>query len=163
MFYFRIRDYYRLGLNFPVYSTNKTFCNSTRVNTTLLSYNPKHASMFGLGFFRFARRYSGNTYLFLFLWVLRCFSSPGTLSESSSESCRSRGFSHSEIFGSKVARHFPEAYRSLTTSFIASQSQGIHRMPLKFLLGTQKTTIHCLYLFDMIVLQKDLTLRRISE
>jgi hypothetical protein len=31
----------------------------------------------GLGCFRFARRYSGNRNCFLFLWVLRCFSSPG--------------------------------------------------------------------------------------
>ena len=41
-----------------------------------------------------------------------------------------RGFPHSEIFGSKVARHLPEAYRSYATSFIASQSQGIHRVLL---------------------------------
>ena len=33
----------------------------------------------GLGLFRFARRYSGNRYCFLFLRVLRCFTSPGTL------------------------------------------------------------------------------------
>ena|SRR5690606_11803718 len=31
----------------------------------------------GLGSFRFARRYLGNRSFFLFLWVLRCFSSPG--------------------------------------------------------------------------------------
>ncbi len=31
----------------------------------------------GLGCFRFARRYSGNRICFLFLRVLRCFSSPG--------------------------------------------------------------------------------------
>ena len=32
----------------------------------------------------------------------------------------STGFPHSEIFGSKVAKHLPEAYRSNATSFIAS-------------------------------------------
>src|SRR5690606_12663168 len=32
---------------------------------------------FGLGCFRFARRYSGNRCCFLLLRVLRCFSSPG--------------------------------------------------------------------------------------
>ena len=32
----------------------------------------------------------------------------------------SDGFPHSEISGSKVARHLPEAYRSHATSFIAS-------------------------------------------
>ena len=34
----------------------------------------------GLGSFPFARRYSGNRCFFLFLRVLRCFSSPGSLS-----------------------------------------------------------------------------------
>lgn len=34
----------------------------------------------GLGFFPFARRYSGNNICFLFLWLLRCFTSPGSLS-----------------------------------------------------------------------------------
>ena len=37
---------------------------------------PRENSL-GLGSFRFARRYSGNRCFFLFLWVLRCFSSPG--------------------------------------------------------------------------------------
>ena len=32
----------------------------------------------GLGSFRFARRYSGNRCFFLFLRLLRCFSSPGS-------------------------------------------------------------------------------------
>jgi hypothetical protein len=32
--------------------------------------------IFGLGYFHFARRYSGNHFCFLFLRVLRCFSSP---------------------------------------------------------------------------------------
>ena len=36
---------------------------------------PKH----GLGSFPFARRYSGNRCFFLFLRLLRCFSSPGYL------------------------------------------------------------------------------------
>ena len=33
----------------------------------------------GLGYFHFARHYFGNHYCFLFLWLLRCFSSPGLL------------------------------------------------------------------------------------
>ena len=41
--------------------------------------NPNQASLIGLGYFRFARRYLGNRFFFLFLWVLRCFSSPGSL------------------------------------------------------------------------------------
>ena len=34
-------------------------------------------NMSGLGFFPFARHYSGNHYCFLFLCLLRCFSSAG--------------------------------------------------------------------------------------
>ena len=34
----------------------------------------------GLGYFAFARHYSRNHYCFLFLRLLRCFSSPGSLS-----------------------------------------------------------------------------------
>ena len=40
------------------------------------------------------------------------------------------GFPHSDIAGSKVARHLPDAYRRHATSFIASQNQGIHHTPL---------------------------------
>ena len=43
-------------------------------------------------------------------------------------------------FPGKIVRHQPETYRSLTTSFIASLSQGIHPMLLIVLLGTVYTT-----------------------
>ena len=42
----------------------------------------------------------------------------------------SDGFPHSEISGSKVATHLPEAYRRYATSFIAVLCLGIHRAPL---------------------------------
>src|SRR5690606_608121 len=67
----------------------------------------------GLGWFRFARRYSGNRFCFLFLRVLRCFSSPGMplapygfrykycpITDS--------GFPHSEISGSKLTYSSPK-------------------------------------------------------
>ena len=49
-----------------------------KVTKTIDSHNPivKHN---GLGCSHFARRYSGNRFCFLFLWLLRCFSSPGCL------------------------------------------------------------------------------------
>ena len=43
------------------------------------SYNPRTARRPGLGSSPFARHYSGNHYCFLFLPVLRCFSSRGWL------------------------------------------------------------------------------------
>ena len=44
------------------------------------SYNPHSARGVSLGYSHFARHYSGNHYCFLFLPVLRCFSSRGWLS-----------------------------------------------------------------------------------
>ena len=92
----------------------------------------------GLGCFRFARRYSGNRVCFLFLRVLRCFSSPGLPSipyvfRNGYYPITDSGFPHSEISGSKrtcsspkliaacpvlhrllVPRHPPCALSSLT-------------------------------------------------
>ena len=48
----------------------------------------------GLGSYHFARRYFGNRFFFLFLRVLRCFSSPGSLCMTMDSSCSSGGFLH---------------------------------------------------------------------
>ena len=66
----------------------------------------------GLGCFRFARRYSGNRDCFLFLRVMRCFSSPGLLFtsyvfRSKYHPITDGGFPHSEIAGSKPVRSSP--------------------------------------------------------
>ena len=42
---------------------------------------PQSENQTGLGSSAFARRYLRNRFFFLFLWVLRCFSSPGWLYE----------------------------------------------------------------------------------
>ena len=61
----------RYGSTFQKYSTINT-------KSMLQSYNPPPAvTGQGLGSSPFARRYSGNHVCFLFLRVLRCFSSPG--------------------------------------------------------------------------------------
>ena len=57
---------------------------------------------------------------FIFHQVLKCFTSLGMqLVSSTRYPTKLDGFPHSEISGSKVAKHLPEAYRSFTTSFIA--------------------------------------------
>ena len=71
----------------------------------------------GLGYSRFARRYSGSRNCFLFLGVLRCFNSPGSLHWSyvfrpGSHPITGAGFPHSDIHGSKPGRRLPVAYRS---------------------------------------------------
>jgi hypothetical protein len=71
----------------------------------------------GLGSSPFARRYSGNRCLFLFLGVLRCFSSPGSPRTPIDSACgvlRSGGrvppFGHPRI---DACLRLPEAFRSL--------------------------------------------------
>ena len=63
-----------------------------------------------------------TSHCFIFLSVLRCFTSRGAHNDYLRVKVievYSIGFPHSDISGSKVVRHLPEAYRSHTTSFIA--------------------------------------------
>ena len=62
----------------------------TRFDLLLLSITPQDKSC-GLGSFPFARRYSGNRCFFLFLRLLRCFSSPGSLCIPMDSVCSNRG------------------------------------------------------------------------
>ena len=68
-FSFRIQDFHLLWFTFPGNSTNLF------LDFIGIPY-PKCISTLGLGSFCFARHYSRNRSYFLFLWVLRCFSSP---------------------------------------------------------------------------------------
>ena len=72
----------------------------------------------GLGSFHFARRYFGNRFFFLFLRLLRCFSSPGSppyvmdwRMDDTSSSYRVSPFRHLRI---KDYLHLPAAFRSLS-------------------------------------------------
>ena len=78
----------------------------------------------GLGCSLFARHYLGNHYCFLFLRVLRCFSSPGQ---------PPFGWYFFKIPGFPIRTFLdqqlfapPQDFSQLVTSFIASESQGIH-------------------------------------
>ena len=86
---------------------------------------------YGLGYCAFARRYQRNHYCFLFLRVLRCFSSPGL------PPC---GYYTFSIVGCPIrisADRFvcanPRSFSQLITSFFASESLGIPHTPLKSL------------------------------
>jgi hypothetical protein len=107
---------------------------------------PERLTPSGLGYSPFARRYSGNRVFFLFLEVLRCFSSLGSRHATYGFSdgrlgITPAGFPHSGILGSKPAcgsprliaashalhrflapRHPPFALSSLTTNY------GEHRL-----------------------------------
>ena len=93
---------------FQVASPTPFLCNSRIECPTTPEGKPS-----GLGCFRFARRYSGNRICFLFLRVLRCFSSPGVPSYTYEFSVRycsitNSGFPHSEISGSKLTYSSPK-------------------------------------------------------
>ena len=67
---FRVRGFHPLWPDFPDSSTNKS-------PHLLRSITPECTHP-GLGSFHFARRYFGNRVFFLFLALLRCFSSGGS-------------------------------------------------------------------------------------
>ncbi len=83
----------------------------------------------GLGSSRFARHYSGNHCYFLFLQVLRCFSS---LRLPPLRDNRSSTYWVVPFGNLRVIRSFApnRSLSQLTTSFFASESQGIPLTPL---------------------------------
>ena len=68
---FRVRGFHPLWPAFP-----KQFCYDHTIPSAVHTHRCTHLC---LGSFPFARRYSGNRVFFLFLRLLRCFSSPGSL------------------------------------------------------------------------------------
>ena len=96
---------------------------------------PQHCrNNIGLGCSAFARHYLRNHYCFLFLRLLRCFSSPGSPSDKSEYyafsivGCPIRKSPDRRLFAP------PRSLSQLVTSFIASESLGIRRTPLVTLL-----------------------------
>ena len=80
--------------------------------------NPKHISIFGLASSAFARHYSRNLVWFLFLRVLRCFSSPRS-PRYTMYSCNDQWFFIKVVsqFGNlriEAYLQLPAAYRSLS-------------------------------------------------
>ena len=102
---FRVRDFHPVSLVFPV-----PFCYNFWINYAVLTPKCTH---FGLGSSGFARRYSQNRFFFLFLRLLRCFSSPGLLLSlgDMSSTCRVAPFGYLRI-NSYVL--IPAAFRSLS-------------------------------------------------
>jgi hypothetical protein len=123
-----------------IWATNAKSCNTHRTCglRTFCSFQscdlPLRSRM-GLGCSPFARHYSGNHYCFLFLRLLRCFSSPGTRLQALCVQARdpltlSEGVSP---FGDLRVKGCLPPHRSLSqaaTSFIVFLCQGIHHIPL---------------------------------
>ena len=73
-FGFRVPGFHRLWQAFPDLSADLGFSYFTG-HPPLTSYNPGWVAPSGLGSSHFARRYYGNLFRFLFLQVLRWFTS----------------------------------------------------------------------------------------
>ena len=109
-FWFHVRGFHSLWRAFP-----KPFCYRLPIHSTVRTPECTHS---GLGSFPFARRYSGNRCFFLFLRVLRCFSSPGSLRIPMDSVygdrgllCRVSPFRHSWLTGYLL---LPTTFRSLS-------------------------------------------------
>ena len=129
----------------------------------------------GLGSFHFARRYFGNRCFFLFLRLLRCFSSPGSppyvmywRMDDWSLSSRVSPFRYLRIIGYLL---LPEAFRSLSRLSSALSAKAstlrsflldlvtclysvINRGPLNFFsfASFDALVLHCVYLLNKISL-----------
>jgi hypothetical protein len=122
---------------------SKRFPQPRTCNTCRLSHT------YGLASSAFARHYSRNHGCFLFLWVLRCFTSPRSLQPPYTFRRRSpvaklvtfevSPFGHPRI---KARLPAPQGLSQVTTSFIGSWCLGIHRSHLVACHNkkTQKTT-----------------------
>ena len=100
-------------------------------NTILLNYGFVTCNI-GLGWSPFNRLYLGNRYCFLFLWVLRCFSSPGS-PHYTMDSCNDNA--HLCTLRSRIRTSVdlcsltaPHSFSQLATSFVGAWYLGIHRM-----------------------------------
>ena len=88
---------------------------------------PNGISTIGLASFAFARHYSRNLGWFLFLRLLRCFSSAGSLPYTM-YSCMGHVLHEVSPFGNlRILRLFapPRSLSQLVTSFVGSRCQGI--------------------------------------
>ena len=137
---FRLRVFHPLWKNFPELSAIVINDSDGSTAPSINAPQPRTCNacelihMYGLGYSRFARRYSGNRVCFLFLRLLRWFSSPRSplppmYSVTDDRVLPLPGFPirKSPVQSLLAARR---SLSQLSTSFIASWRQGIHRVPL---------------------------------
>ena len=119
----RVRAFHPLRENFPVHSTfNPTY------KARLLQ--PRHCrNNTGLGSFPFARHYSGNRSFFLFLQVLRCFSSLRSLIRGWTSSIRVPPFGNVRI---NSCLQIPAPFRSLPRPSSPPEAKASSVRPCNF-------------------------------
>ena len=98
----------------------------------------------------FARHYLRNHGCFLFLWVLRCFTSPRSLLlpyvfRQRSPDITPVSFEVSLFGDPRIEARLPapRGLSQVTTSFIGSWCQGIHRLPLVACCYYKDARVHC--------------------
>jgi hypothetical protein len=141
---FRLPDYHRLRSTIPDHSTIPTFYHSTPGQADQIQTLPQphtrnarrlsHAH--GLAPSPFAHHYSGNHYCFLFLRVLRCFTSPRYHQPPYTFRWRQHPmtgarFPHSETPGSTLGCQLPGAYRRLPRPSSAPDAKASTVCPKK--------------------------------
>ena len=108
----------------------RPFSYQLQINYAVLT--PKDKSS-GLGSFPFARRYSGNRCFFLFLRVLRCFSSPGSPPYTMYSCMVTYALPYVSFLIRKSTDQSsfatPRGLSQLVTSFIGAWCQGIRPTP----------------------------------
>jgi hypothetical protein len=141
---FRLPDYHRLRSTIPDRSTTLKFYHSTPGQADQIQMLPQphtrnarrlsHAH--GLAPSPFAHHYSGNHYCFLFLRVLRCFTSPRYHQPPYTFRRRQHpmtgaGLPHSETPGSTLGCQLPGAYRRLPRPSSAPDAKASTVCPKK--------------------------------
>ena len=106
--------------------------------------------MCGLACSAFARHYLRNHGCFLFLWVLRCFTSPRSLLlpyvfRQRSPDITPVSFEVSLFGDPRIEARLPapRGLSQVTTSFIGSWCLGIHRLPLVACCYYKDARVHC--------------------
>ena len=122
---FRLQEFHLLCSSFP-----EKFDYSSRY---VLQSLPQFHYKIGLGFSDFARHYFRNHFCFLFLRVLRCFSSPGSPRiPMDSVYDNTMLLVLSSLIRISTARRIfapPRSFSQLVTSFFGAMYQGILRKP----------------------------------
>ena len=134
--YVRIRSYHALWLNFPEHSSPYKSCYSAVLQPHTCR------NMDGLGYSPFARHYWGNHCYFLFLQVLRCFSSlrlPPSKMDDISSRYRVVPFGNLRIKGHL---HLPGAYRSLSRPSSPPRAKASAMCPFLLSSSTHLNVIH---------------------
>ena len=133
-----------LSLSLDDFSKSFEFT-SSRISLLLLPRYCRNST--GLGSSPFARHYLGNHFCFLFLLLLRCFSSQRLLLYLMAQmtlrsGCPIRISSDHSLFAT------PRSFSQLITSFFASYSLGILHAPFSFLLFLN--LLDCLLLSNLV-------------